>query len=265
MAGHGLRVLQAGYPCGYLLASLLYWIAFSAVGWRALFMIGAIPGLFVAGYIFFYVQELPDWLRRKTHAKIGTWEAISSNWQLMIYAILIMTAINFYAHGTQDLYPSAFLRVQHGFSVSTVSLSQSSIRSARSSDHLGGSVDLLRLIVLLAARGRDELGSSARPRHGALVLDVADTTGTQISTGALKSPIEVLATNAWPWSRPGRRTPRWRPPCTGRAGRCTTSDRCRTSRWVVRARPGPTARATGWATSPPRSSASSWCVPTESW
>src|SRR5262249_10122805 len=26
-----------------------------------------------------------------------------------------------YAHGTQDLYPSAFLRVQHGFSVSTVS------------------------------------------------------------------------------------------------------------------------------------------------
>jgi SHS family lactate transporter-like MFS transporter len=78
-------------------------------------------GLFVAGYLFFYVQESPDWLQGKTHAKIGTWEAISSNWQLMIYAILIMTAINFYAHGTQDLYPSAFLRVQHGFSVSTVS------------------------------------------------------------------------------------------------------------------------------------------------
>ena len=119
--GTASGLLQAGYPCGYLLASLLYWIAFSAVGWRALFMIGAIPGLFVAGYIFFYVQESPDWLQRKTHAKIGTWEAISSNWQLMIYAILIMTAINFYAHGTQDLYPSAFLRVQHGFSVSTVS------------------------------------------------------------------------------------------------------------------------------------------------
>jgi SHS family lactate transporter-like MFS transporter len=119
--GTASGLLQAGYPCGYLLASLLYWIAFSAVGWRALFMIGAIPGLFVAGYIFFYVQESPDWLQRKTHAKIGTWEAISSNWQLMIYAILILTAINFYAHGTQDLYPSAFLRVQHGFSVFTVS------------------------------------------------------------------------------------------------------------------------------------------------
>src|SRR5262249_1228419 len=60
--GAASGLLQAGYPVGYLLASLLYWIAFSAVGWRALFMIGAIPGLFVAGYIFFYVQESPDWL-----------------------------------------------------------------------------------------------------------------------------------------------------------------------------------------------------------
>jgi SHS family lactate transporter-like MFS transporter len=77
--GAASGLLQAGYPCGYLLASLLYWVAFSAVGWRALFMIGAIPGLFVAGYILFYVQESPDWLQRKTHPKIGTWQAISSN------------------------------------------------------------------------------------------------------------------------------------------------------------------------------------------
>jgi len=119
--GAASGLLQAGYPCGYLLASLLYWVAFSAVGWRALFMIGAIPGLFVAGYIFVCVRESPDWLQRRTRAKIGTWEAIRSNLPLVIYAILIMTAINFYAHGTQDLYPSAFLRKQHGFSVSTVS------------------------------------------------------------------------------------------------------------------------------------------------
>ena len=47
--GAASGLLQAGYPCGYLLASLLYWVAFSAVGWRGLFMIGAIPGLFIAG------------------------------------------------------------------------------------------------------------------------------------------------------------------------------------------------------------------------
>jgi len=119
--GTASGLLQAGYPCGYLLASLLYWAAFSAVGWRMLFMIGAVPGLFVAAYIFFCVKESPDWLQRKAEPRIGMWQAISGNLLLMIYAILIMTAINFYAHGTQDLYPSAFLRVQHGFSVSTVS------------------------------------------------------------------------------------------------------------------------------------------------
>jgi MFS transporter, SHS family, lactate transporter len=119
--GAASGLLQAGYPCGYLLASLLYWVAFSAVGWRMLFIIGAVPGLFVAAYIFLCVKESPDWLQRKAQAKTGMWRAIRGNLPLMIYAILIMTAINFYAHGTQDLYPSAFLRVQHGFSVSTVS------------------------------------------------------------------------------------------------------------------------------------------------
>jgi MFS transporter, SHS family, lactate transporter len=119
--GAASGLLQAGYPCGYLLASLFYWAAFSAVGWRMLFMIGAVPGLFVAGYVFLCVKESPDWLRRKAEPAIGMWQAISGNLSLVIYAILIMTAINFYAHGAQDLYPSAFLRVQHGFRVSTVS------------------------------------------------------------------------------------------------------------------------------------------------
>ena len=54
--GAASGLLQAGYPCGYLLASLLYWIAFSAVGWRMLFIIGAVPGLFVAG-VYFLMRE----------------------------------------------------------------------------------------------------------------------------------------------------------------------------------------------------------------
>jgi MFS transporter, SHS family, lactate transporter len=119
--GAASGLLQAGYPCGYLLASLLYWAAFSAVGWRMLFMIGAVPGLFIAAYLFFCVKESPDWLRRRTAPGAGMWQAIRGNVPLVIYAILIMTAINFYAHGVQDLYPSAFLRVQHAFAVPTVS------------------------------------------------------------------------------------------------------------------------------------------------
>jgi MFS family permease len=41
------------------------------------------------------------------------------HWQLAIYAILLMTAFNFFSHSTQDLYPT-FLEVEHGFSPGTV-------------------------------------------------------------------------------------------------------------------------------------------------
>ena len=113
--GAASGLLQAGYPCGYLLASLLYWAAFAAVGWRMLFVIGAIPGVLVALYIFLKVEESPDWLRRKDVRGANIWQTVSRNLSLMIYAVLMMTAINFYAHGTQDLTPAHFYACSMGF------------------------------------------------------------------------------------------------------------------------------------------------------
>ena len=46
---------------------------------------------------------------------------MKSHWQLGIYAVLLMTAFNFFSHGTQDLYPT-FLQVQHGMSPHEVGL-----------------------------------------------------------------------------------------------------------------------------------------------
>ena len=46
---------------------------------------------------------------------------LKSHWRLGIYAVLLMTAFNFFSHGTQDLYPT-FLQVQHGFSPHEVGL-----------------------------------------------------------------------------------------------------------------------------------------------
>jgi SHS family lactate transporter-like MFS transporter len=40
-------LLQAGYPTGYLMASIMYWVAYPLVGWRGLFMLGALPALLV--------------------------------------------------------------------------------------------------------------------------------------------------------------------------------------------------------------------------
>jgi MFS transporter, SHS family, lactate transporter len=44
---------------------------------------------------------------------------LRSHWKLGLYAVLLMTAFNFYSHGTQDLYPT-FLQVQHHLSPKVV-------------------------------------------------------------------------------------------------------------------------------------------------
>jgi SHS family lactate transporter-like MFS transporter len=44
------------------------------------------------------------------------------DWKLAVYGILLMTAFNFFSHGSQDAYPSLFLKVQHHFDTHLSSL-----------------------------------------------------------------------------------------------------------------------------------------------
>jgi SHS family lactate transporter-like MFS transporter len=112
-------LLQAGYPSGYLLASIVYWIAFPLVGWRGMFVIGALPALLVL-YVRSSVPESPDWTARRAagpHPSI--WQVLGRNVGLTVYVVVLMAAFNFFSHGSQDLYPT-FLQVQHKFSTGTV-------------------------------------------------------------------------------------------------------------------------------------------------
>jgi MFS transporter, SHS family, lactate transporter len=111
-------LLQSGYPFGYFLASIVYGLLFQYIGWRGMFMVGVVPALLVL-YIRRSVPESPSW--RPTTAPSNTLAVLKSHWRLGIYAVLLMTAFNFFSHGTQDLYPT-FLEVQHGFSPHEVSL-----------------------------------------------------------------------------------------------------------------------------------------------
>jgi len=104
-------LLQSGYPTGYFLASIVYGLLFQYIGWRGMFMVGVIPALLVF-YIRRRVPESPSWT--PTTASSSTMAILKSHWRLGIYAVLLMTAFNFFSHGTQDLYPT-FLQVQHGF------------------------------------------------------------------------------------------------------------------------------------------------------
>jgi len=56
-------LLQAGYPSGYLLASLVF-LLFPLIGWRGMFMVGAAPALLVL-FIRRNVEESPAHLARQ--------------------------------------------------------------------------------------------------------------------------------------------------------------------------------------------------------
>src|SRR5271154_2065675 len=110
-------LLQSGYPTGYFLASIVYGLLFQYIGWRGMFMIGVLPALLVL-YIRRSVPESPNW-KPTSAIRQSTVSLVRSHWRLGLYAVVLMTAFNFFSHGTQDLYPT-FLQVQHGFSAHEV-------------------------------------------------------------------------------------------------------------------------------------------------
>lgn len=114
-------IFQAGYPFGYLLAAVVYGLLFDVVGWRGMFVIGAVP-IFLLPFIWFKVQESPVWLAaRERNESSALMPVLKKNWKLCVYLVVLMAGFNFFSHGTQDLYPT-FLKVQHGFDAHTVSL-----------------------------------------------------------------------------------------------------------------------------------------------
>ncbi|MGA7751773.1 MAG: MFS transporter [Candidatus Sulfotelmatobacter sp.] len=106
-------LLQEGYAVGFLMAALVYGIAFEYVGWRGMFVIGALPAFLVI-YIRTKVDESPAWLQGRVAKK--TEPALGKNVVKFIGPFLLMTvlmfAFNSFSHGTQDLYPT-FLTKGH--------------------------------------------------------------------------------------------------------------------------------------------------------
>ena len=111
-------LLQSGYSAGYLLASIVFGLIYPLVGWRGMFMVGIIPALLLIPYVYFKVPESPSF-HQKRDGKGSTLEVLRNHWRLAVYAIVLMTAFNFFSHGTQDLYPT-FLQRQHGLPPASV-------------------------------------------------------------------------------------------------------------------------------------------------
>jgi SHS family lactate transporter-like MFS transporter len=112
-------LLQAGYPSGFLLASIVFGLFYNYIGWRGMFIAGVLPALLVL-YVRSSVTESPAWKAMEHRPRPGLMQTLGANLKLSIYAIVLMTAFNFFSHGTQDIYPT-FLREQHHFDPHTVS------------------------------------------------------------------------------------------------------------------------------------------------
>src|SRR4029077_15400508 len=62
--GLATGILQQGYPFGFLLAAVVYGLVFPHFGWRAMFVVGALPAFLVI-YIRMHVPESEVWERRR--------------------------------------------------------------------------------------------------------------------------------------------------------------------------------------------------------
>ncbi len=111
-------MLQSGYPSGYLIASVVYALLYPMIGWRGMFMVGIVPAFLIL-YIRSKVPESPAFNREKA-VSTDMVAVLRRHWKLAIYAMLLMTAFNFFSHGTQDMYPT-FLQKQRHYDHDTVS------------------------------------------------------------------------------------------------------------------------------------------------
>src|SRR5438094_1482671 len=115
-------LLQEGYAVGYLMAALVYGTVFHFVGWRGMFVIGALPAFLVI-YIRTKVDESPAWVQgqvsRSAESRLG--RDILSHAGIFLFMVVLMFAFHSFSHGGQDLYPT-FLEKDHKLSPQIVGL-----------------------------------------------------------------------------------------------------------------------------------------------
>src|SRR5882672_670964 len=92
-------LLQEGYVVGYLLAAVAYGSLFPYVGWRGMFVVGALPAFLVI-YIRTKVDESPAWLQgrisRKPQTHLG--RDILTYLGSFLFLVVLMFAFNSFSH-----------------------------------------------------------------------------------------------------------------------------------------------------------------------
>src|SRR3954447_11768526 len=74
-------LLQSGYPSGYFVASLVYYLLFDHIGWRGMFFVGIAPALLVF-IIRMHVKESPVHVAMSKLERVNPLAEIARHWKI---------------------------------------------------------------------------------------------------------------------------------------------------------------------------------------
>ncbi len=111
-------VMQAGYPMGYLLASVAMQTLTPSFGWRVVFFAGAPVALLIVALTWF-APESEAWKQHRPESIGDIFGSMLRHKGIFLYLLLMMSVITCLSHGTQDLYPD-FLKSIPGMAAKTV-------------------------------------------------------------------------------------------------------------------------------------------------
>jgi SHS family lactate transporter-like MFS transporter len=111
-------LMQAGYPMGYLLASLAMQSITPIFGWRSVFFVGA-PVAILICVLTFFAPESKAWQQHRPTSMGDIFSTLLQHRGIFLYLLLMMSVMICLSHGTQDLYPD-FLKSIPGITPQTV-------------------------------------------------------------------------------------------------------------------------------------------------
>jgi len=111
-------LMQAGYPMGYLLASVAMQTIAPAFGWRSVFFIGAPAAVLIVALTLF-APESAAWKQHRPASMQQILRSLLDHKGMFFYLLLMMSVLLCLSHGTQDLYPD-FLKSVPGIAAKSI-------------------------------------------------------------------------------------------------------------------------------------------------
>jgi MFS transporter, SHS family, lactate transporter len=97
-------MIQAGYPMGYLLASVATQTLAPRFGWRSVFFVGAPVAVLIAALTLF-APESVAWKQHRPASIKQIFRSLADHGGMFLYLLLMMSVLLCLSHGAQDLYP----------------------------------------------------------------------------------------------------------------------------------------------------------------